>query len=189
MLLVSVRGWVDPRIVWKKNSNDTIGNRTRDLPLCSAVPQPTALPRALCWLQWVSDMQDRKTEHQGSRRSWRNVWEQNCTLLGCYAVNSINSLTTFRDKLQVLSRPLKLRPTGCTETSVRNYYYYYYSLRNSPEGHSSHLLDEESLLISKYVFCFLYQFVCNSLILLRSVGGYLCEGSHIIRHEVENRLV
>jgi len=29
-----------------KNSNDIIGNRTRDLPACSAVPQPTAPPRA-----------------------------------------------------------------------------------------------------------------------------------------------
>jgi hypothetical protein len=29
-----------------KNSSNTIGNRTRDLPTCSAVPQPTALPRA-----------------------------------------------------------------------------------------------------------------------------------------------
>jgi hypothetical protein len=29
-----------------KNSNNTIGNRTRDLPVCSAVPQPTAPPRA-----------------------------------------------------------------------------------------------------------------------------------------------
>ena len=28
-----------------KNSNDKIGNRTRDLPDCSAVPQPTASPR------------------------------------------------------------------------------------------------------------------------------------------------
>ena len=28
-----------------KNSNDTVGNRTRDLPACSAVPQPTAPPR------------------------------------------------------------------------------------------------------------------------------------------------
>ena len=28
-----------------KNSSDTIGNRTRDLPTCSAVPQPTAPPR------------------------------------------------------------------------------------------------------------------------------------------------
>ena len=29
-----------------KNSIDTIGNRTSDLPTCSAVPQPTAPPRA-----------------------------------------------------------------------------------------------------------------------------------------------
>jgi hypothetical protein len=29
-----------------KNPNDIIGNRTRDLPACSAVPQPTAPPRA-----------------------------------------------------------------------------------------------------------------------------------------------
>ena len=28
-----------------KNSNDTIGTRTRDLPTCGAVPQPTAPPR------------------------------------------------------------------------------------------------------------------------------------------------
>jgi len=32
-----------------KNSNDTIGNQTRDLPACNAVPQPTALPRAPFW--------------------------------------------------------------------------------------------------------------------------------------------
>jgi hypothetical protein len=29
-----------------KNSSDTIGNRTRDVLACSAVPQPTAPPRA-----------------------------------------------------------------------------------------------------------------------------------------------
>ena len=29
-----------------KNSSDTIGNRTRDLPNCSAMHQPTALRRA-----------------------------------------------------------------------------------------------------------------------------------------------
>jgi hypothetical protein len=28
-----------------KNSSDSNGNRTRDLPTCSAVPQPTAPPR------------------------------------------------------------------------------------------------------------------------------------------------
>ena len=27
-----------------KNSNDNIGNRTRDLPACGAVPQPTVPP-------------------------------------------------------------------------------------------------------------------------------------------------
>jgi hypothetical protein len=30
----------------RKNSNDVIGNRSRDLSTCSAVPQPTAPPRA-----------------------------------------------------------------------------------------------------------------------------------------------
>jgi len=34
------------RVMLMKNSSDTIENRTRDLPTCSAVPQPTALQRA-----------------------------------------------------------------------------------------------------------------------------------------------
>ena len=33
------------RIMSMKNSNDIIGNRTRDLPSCNAVLQPTAPPR------------------------------------------------------------------------------------------------------------------------------------------------
>jgi hypothetical protein len=33
------------RIVSVKNSIDTFGNRTCDLPVCSAVPQPTVLTR------------------------------------------------------------------------------------------------------------------------------------------------
>ena len=53
LVLISVRSWVDPRavsaagrITSMKNSSDTIGKQTRDLPACSAVPQPTAPPRA-----------------------------------------------------------------------------------------------------------------------------------------------
>jgi hypothetical protein len=34
------------RIMSMKNLNDTIGNRSRDLPASSAVPQPTAPPAA-----------------------------------------------------------------------------------------------------------------------------------------------
>ena len=37
------------RIIPMRNSNDTIGNRTRDLLTCSAVSQPTAPPRAPYW--------------------------------------------------------------------------------------------------------------------------------------------
>jgi hypothetical protein len=33
------------RIMSMKNSSDIIGNRTRDLTVCSAVPEPTAPPR------------------------------------------------------------------------------------------------------------------------------------------------
>ena len=32
--------------MWMKYSNDTIGNQTRDLPACGAVPQPTEPPCA-----------------------------------------------------------------------------------------------------------------------------------------------
>jgi len=58
----------------------------------------------------------------------------NCVLLGCYAACGGNFLATFRNNL-LDSWPLKTVPTGCPETSTRNYHY---SLRNYPEQRSYH---------------------------------------------------
>ena len=54
LVLTSIRDSVNSaagRIMSMKNSNNTVGNRNRDLPVCRAVPQPTAPPRALLFLR------------------------------------------------------------------------------------------------------------------------------------------
>jgi len=45
-----------------KNSNDTIGNRTRDLPACSAVAQPTAPLRAVILLLQQQKLQQQQQQ-------------------------------------------------------------------------------------------------------------------------------
>jgi len=55
-----------------KNSIDTIGNQTCHLPACSAVPQPTAPPRAP--LKWIPEQKrargrPKKNWMEGIRRA------------------------------------------------------------------------------------------------------------------------
>jgi hypothetical protein len=52
-----------------KNSTDTIRNRTRDLPTCSAVPQLTAPPRAPTEANNIAIL----TEHCQSLLDWKII--------------------------------------------------------------------------------------------------------------------
>jgi hypothetical protein len=58
--------------------------------------------------------------------------DENCALLGYYAMSSGNSLGTFHDSLLVPSPRVKN-----AETSVWNYHY---SLHNNPKEHTSQML-------------------------------------------------
>jgi len=51
-----------------KNSSDSFGNRTRDLPACSTVPQPTVPPRvpAMIGCTWKSDENKRNISSIGA---------------------------------------------------------------------------------------------------------------------------
>jgi hypothetical protein len=57
------------RIVSMKNYNDTIGNRTRDLPVRSAVPQPNATPRASSHLVLLIGMPPRSFSPRNGSQS------------------------------------------------------------------------------------------------------------------------
>ena len=58
-----------------KNYNDTIGNRTLDLPTCSTVPQPTAPPRTPLYMYIYKIYKSIFTKPQvGSKIRYENRW-------------------------------------------------------------------------------------------------------------------
>jgi len=98
-----------------ENSNDTIGNRTRDLPACSAVPQPTA-PETFGMLS--------------------------LNFLVYYIRHDSTCLPTLRDCLSVLLTKVEMKHLAYPETSVHNYAN---TLRNNTEEVRPHLYRNESL--------------------------------------------
>jgi hypothetical protein len=80
-----------------KNSNDTIGNRTRDLPACSAVPQPTAprflqVPGYTTFFLLLDELPlSRETP---LKVSTNNKFVTSCAVFGAALINKVHHVTS-----------------------------------------------------------------------------------------------
>jgi len=74
-----------------KISNDTIGNRTRDLPTCSAGPQPTTLPR-IPWVVCKIGKSDPLTP---------SVQPLKCHNADCFPVQRVTKLTNNNSSTEI----------------------------------------------------------------------------------------
>jgi hypothetical protein len=84
-----------------KNTNDTIGNRNRDLPACSAVPQPTALPRAPRWLVLLPNYGDICSPYRGGA--------EDLSLPICYVPSNFKELVSRTQHIQSNLPPTAIR--------------------------------------------------------------------------------
>jgi hypothetical protein len=87
------------RIMSIKNSNDTIGNRSRDLPVCSAVPQP--LSHRVLSTYSSSQNSSFMFTHSGTisleYRLIADVWTQQIT-----SMSNLNNYIFYKQILKIL---------------------------------------------------------------------------------------
>jgi hypothetical protein len=77
-----------------KNSNDTIRNQTRDLPVCSAVPQPTAPPCTPCSMLHIYNNHRPTLGH--SLLIWTNVSYESPWFSTLHHVNPLSRPSIIR---------------------------------------------------------------------------------------------
>ena len=66
-----------------KKTNETIGNRARDLPACSSVPHPTAPPRTVSYSEIYVEKPEELRRCNDSVRGCRTAVRCNDSARGC----------------------------------------------------------------------------------------------------------